>query len=80
MSIYVCADIWEQTNHVLIVPSPGSIQGQAGSGSEKLGPVKGVPAPGRGLEWDDPEGPFQPKLFYVSIILWKDLQTIFIYN
>ena len=34
-------------------PPPGSIQGQAGWGSERPALVEGVPAHGRGLELDD---------------------------
>ena len=41
----------------------GSIQGQAGWGSEQPGLVGGVPAYSRGLELDDLKGLFQPKPF-----------------
>jgi len=46
-----------------LCPLPGSIQGQAGWGSEQPGLVGGVPAYSRGLELGDLKRPFQPKLF-----------------
>ena len=51
-------------------PIPGGIQGQAGWGFEQPGLEGGVPAYSRGLELDDLKGPFQPKPFYDSTILW----------
>ena len=50
-------------------PLPGSIQGQAGRGCEQAGLEGGVPAYSRGLELDDPKGPFQAKPFCDSMIL-----------
>ena len=50
-------------------PLPRGIQGQAGWGCEQPGLVGGVPACSRGVELDDPWGPFQPKPFYGSVIL-----------
>ena len=56
---------------VVDAPSlPGSTQGQAGWGSEQPGLEGGVPAYSRGLELGDLKGPFQPKPFYDSVILW----------
>ena len=51
------------------MPPPGSIQEQAGWGFEQPGLGGGVPACSRGLEIDDLQGPFQPKLFYASMTL-----------
>ena len=48
-------------------PLAGSIHSQAGS--EQPGQLGGVPAYSRELELDDLKGPFQPKLFYESMIL-----------
>mgnify|MGYP001855436156 CR=1 FL=1 len=47
---------------------PGSVQGQAGWGSEP-GLVGGDPVYSRGLELDDLKGPFQPKPFRDSMLL-----------
>jgi len=52
---------------------PGGVQGQVGWGPGQPGLVLdtevGGHACGRGLALDDPWGPFQPKLFYDSVIL-----------
>ena len=60
---------------VWAMPTPpslhGSIQGQAGRGCEEPGLQGGVPAYSRGLELHDLKGPFQPKLFYHSMIPLK---------
>jgi len=52
---------------------PGGVQGQVGWSPGQPGRVPdldiGGPACGRGLELDDPWGPFQPKLFCDSVIL-----------
>ena len=49
-------------------PIPESVQDQVGwsPGQPGLGPdlEVGGPACGRGLELDDPQGPFQPRPFY----------------
>ena len=50
-------------------PIPGGIQGQAGCGSGQPGLVVGDPAHSRGLELDEHCGPFQPRLFYMSIFI-----------
>jgi len=49
---------------------PGGIQGQSGCSSGQPGLVVGDPAHSRGLKLDDHRGPFQPRPFYVSMILW----------
>ena len=50
-------------------PCSGSIPGQAGWEFEQPGLEGGIPAYSRGLELGDLKGPFQPKLFYDSMIL-----------
>jgi len=54
-------------------PIPGGVQDQVGWGPGQPGLVLNVeiggPAYGRGLEIHDPRGPFQPGLFYDSVIL-----------
>ena len=50
-------------------PIPAGIQGQAGCGSGQPGLLVGDPAHSRGLEPDEHCGPFQPRLFYDSMIL-----------
>ena len=52
-------------------PIPGGIQGQAGCGSQQPGLVVGDPAHSRGLKQDDDCGPFQPRPFYDSVILYE---------
>jgi len=49
----------------------GGIQGQAGCGSGQPGLVVGEHAHSRGLKLDDHCGPFQPRPFYDSMILWN---------
>jgi len=52
-------------------PIPGGIQGQAGCGSQQPGLVVADPAHSRGLKQDDDCGPFQPRPFYDSVILYE---------
>jgi len=48
-------------------PVPGGVQGQAGWGPGQPPDMEADgPACCRGLELDDPSGPFQPKPFYES--------------
>lgn len=54
-----------------ILPIPGDVRGWLGWSSEQPGFMSGAPAHGRGLEWDDPEGPFQPKQFQDSVIVFS---------
>ena len=49
-------------------PIPAGIQGQAGCGSGQPGLLVGDPTHSRGLELDERCGPFQPRLFYGSMI------------
>ena len=53
-----------------ICPIPGGIQRQAGCGSWQPGLVVGDPAHSRGLKLGGHCGPFQPRPFYDSMILW----------
>jgi len=55
-----------------VCPLSVSVQGQVGWGFEEPGVVEGVSAHGRRLELDGLEGPFQPKLFYDSVIQSRD--------
>ena len=50
-------------------PVPGNIQGQVGQGSEQPDLVEDVPAHCRGVGLDGLSCPFQPKLFYDSMIM-----------
>jgi len=54
-------------------PTPGGVQDQLGWSPGHPGLVPdledGGPACGKGLEFDDPWGPFQPRPFYDSVIL-----------
>ena len=50
-----------------VVDAP-SLEGQAGWGCEQPGLEGGVPAYSGGLELGDLKSPFQPKLFYDSIL------------
>jgi len=54
-------------------PIPGGNQGEAGCGSAQPGLVVGNPIQNRGLELGDHCGPFQPRPFYDSMILWKKI-------
>ena len=56
--------------HTSFQPIPGGIQGQAGCGSGQPGLLVGDPAHSRGLEPGDHCGPFQPRPFNDSMILW----------
>ena len=55
-------------------PVPGGVQGQAGWGPGQPGLVfdmeVGGPTCSRGLEIHDPQGPFQPRPFCDSVILF----------
>ena len=51
-------------------PVAGGIQGQAGCGSGQPGLVVGDPAHSRGWKLADIKGPFQPRPFYDSVILY----------
>jgi len=57
-------------------PIPGGIQGQAGCGSGQPGLVVGDPAHSRGLKLDEHCGPFQPRPFYDSMILYDSVFLI----
>jgi len=58
----------------------GRGQGQAGWGCEQPGLAGGVPAYSRGLELDDPKGPFQPKAFCDSIYSYFFLCSLGIFD
>lgn len=45
-----CKAFLHVLEHAKFCPIPGSAPGQAGCGSEELGPVENVPAHGRGLQ------------------------------
>jgi len=55
---------------VVDTSSLGGIQGQAGCGSGQPGLVVGDPAHSRGWKLADIKGPFQPRPFYDSVILY----------
>ena len=81
---YAKKQCWETTTAVapkfvdFVCSLCGSIQGQAGWGFEQPGLEGDIPAYSRGLELDDLKGPFQPELFYGSVILWLLLSSIII--
>jgi len=50
-------------------PIPGNVQAQVGRSSERPGLVEDGPAHSRGLDWMGFKGPFQPKVFYDSVII-----------
>ena len=53
-------------------PHPGSFQGEVEWGFEQRGLEGGIPAYSRGLELPDLKGPFQPKPFNDSVILYQN--------
>lgn len=55
---------------------PGSVQSQAGWGSKEPGLVEGVPACAEVLEWDDPQGAFQPKPLHYSMLIQTILHPV----
>ena len=50
--LYVYFDL-HRWNSAVFAHLPGNIQGQVGRGLDHPGLVEGVPAHGRGVEWDD---------------------------
>jgi len=60
---------WEHLAKAALGVPSCSVQEQAGCGSGQPGLLVGDPAHSRGLELDEHCGPFQPRLFYESMIL-----------
>jgi len=61
---------WHSCPEKLWCPIPGGTQGQVGCGPGQPDPVGGSPAHNRGLALGGLEGPFQPKPFCNSVIIF----------